>query len=144
VTAWAFRFIQSLPGIAVTLSGMSDIEQLKANVETYGTDNPLNEQELDTLCAIADDMVKKIALPCTACSYCTSHCPQQLNIPSLLALYNEHYFTGGGFIAPIALMAAPKDKQPAACIGCRSCEAVCPQGIKISEALADFAVKLGS
>ena len=56
----------------------------------------------------------------------------------LLALYNEHRFTGGGFLAPMALSALPADKQPSACIGCRSCEAVCPQQIKISEALADF------
>ncbi len=88
-------------------------------------------------------MVKKIVLPCTACHYCTSHCPQGLDIPGLLALYNEHCFTQGGFIAPMALSAIPAEKQPSACIGCRSCEAVCPQGIKISEAMADFTAKLG-
>ena len=43
----------------------------------------------------------------------------------------------------MAVSALPKDKQPGACIGCRSCEKVCPQQIKISEALADFAEKLG-
>ena len=37
-----------------------------------------------------------------------------------------------------------KEKHPNACIGCRSCEAVCPQQIKISEAMSDFAGKLGS
>jgi predicted aldo/keto reductase-like oxidoreductase len=124
---WAFRFLQSQPGIVVTLSGMSDMEQLRANIEIYESDKPLNERELNAILGIADDMVNKIALPCTACNYCTAHCPQQLNIPDLLALFNEHYFTDGGFIAPMALMAAPKDKQPAACIGCRSCESVCPQ-----------------
>ena len=51
--------------------------------------------------------------------------------------------TGGGFIAPMAVEALPEEKRPAACIGCRSCEAVCPQQLKISEALADFARKLG-
>ena len=40
------------------------------------------------------------------------------------------------------MMAIPKEKQPSACIGCRSCEAVCPQQIKISEAMADFTKKL--
>lgn len=60
----------------------------------------------------------------------------------LLELYNEHNFTGGGFIAPMALSAVAEEKRPAACVGCRSCEAVCPQQIKISEALADFAGKL--
>lgn len=140
--AWAFRFLQSIPDVAVTLSGMSDFEQLQENIGTFETAQPLNAQEMAALLNIADEMLKKKALPCTACHYCVSHCPKQLDIPSLLELYNEHCFTGGGFIAPMALMAVPEEKHPDACIGCRSCEAVCPQQIKISEAMADFALKL--
>lgn len=143
IPAWAFRYLQSIPSVVVTLSGMSNMEQMKDNIATFETDKPLNETELETLHAIAQGMVKKIVLPCTACHYCTSHCPQGLDIPNLLSLYNEHCFTQGGFIAPMALSAIPADKQPSACIGCRSCEAVCPQGIKISEAMADFIAKLG-
>ena len=143
IPAWAFRYLQSIPSVVVTLSGMSNMEQMKENIATFETDKPLNETELETLYAIAQGMVKKIVLPCTACHYCTSHCPQGLDIPNLLSLYNEHCFTQGGFIAPMALSAIPADKQPSACIGCRSCEAVCPQGIKISEAMADFTAKLG-
>lgn len=143
IPAWAFRYLQSIPGVVVTLSGMSNMEQMKENIATFETDKPLNETELETLHAIAQGMVKKIVLPCTACHYCTSHCPQGLDIPNLLSLYNEHCFTQGGFIAPMALSAIPADKQPSACIGCRSCEAVCPQGIKISEAMVDFTAKLG-
>ena len=66
----------------------------------------------------------------------------RLNIPDLLKLYNEHTFTEGGFLAPMALSALPDDKKPNACIGCRQCEAVCPQQIKISEAMSDFTQKL--
>ena len=143
IPAWAFRYLQSIPSVVVTLSGMSNMEQMKENIATFETDKPLNETELETLHAIAQGMVKKIVLPCTACHYCTSHCPQGLDIPNLLSLYNEHCFTQGGFIAPMALSAIPADKQPSACIGCRSCEAVCPQGIKISEAMADLTAKLG-
>ena len=83
-------------------------------------------------------------VPCTACHYCTAHCPQQLDIPDLIALYNEHTFTGGGFIAPMRIGMRPEEKRPSACIGCRSCEAVCPQQIKISESMADFSQKLGA
>ncbi len=142
IPAWAFRFLQSIPGVAVTLSGMSNMQQLEENLSTFEAEHPLNQQEMETLLGIADSMVQKTSVPCTACRYCTSHCPQSLDIPMLLELYNEHCFTGGGFIAPLALMAVPEEKHPAACVGCRSCEAVCPQQIRISEALADFAQKL--
>ena len=142
VPAWAFRFLQSIPEVTMILSGMSNLEQLKQNIWTFEKDSPLNDQEMETLLTIADGMVKKKSLPCTACHYCVSHCPQELNIPELLSLYNEHCFTEGGFIAPMALAAYPQEKLPSACIGCRSCEAVCPQQIKISEAMSDFAEKL--
>ena len=144
VPAWAFRFLQSIPEVTVTLSGMSNMEQLQENIRTYEADRPLDERELGELMAVADEMLGKKSLPCTACRYCTSHCPQGLDIPELIKLYNEHNFTGGGFIAPMALMAVPEEKQPAACVGCRSCEAVCPQQIKISEAMKDFAEKVKS
>lgn len=143
VPAWAFRYLQSIPSVKVILSGMSNWQQMEENIQTFAEDKPLSEKEMETIYSIAEGMVKKIALPCTACHYCTSHCPQGLDIPGLLALYNEHCFTEGGFIAPMALSAIPAEKQPSACIGCRSCEAVCPQGIKISEAMADFTAKLG-
>ena len=142
VPAWAFRFLQSVPGVTVILSGMSNLDQMKENLATFQEEKPLSSAEMDKLMETARGMTGKTALPCTACHYCVSHCPQGLDIPSLLALYNEHSFTGGGFLAPMALSAIPADKQPGACIGCRSCEAVCPQQLKISEAMADFAAKL--
>lgn len=142
IPAWAFRFLQTIPEVTVILSGMSDMTQLQANIRTFEEDKPLSDKEMETLLKIADDMLGKKTLPCTACHYCVSHCPQGLDIPELLNLYNEHVFTEGGFIAPMALSSYPNDKKPDACIGCRSCEAVCPQQIKISEAMADFAEKL--
>lgn len=142
IPAWAFRFLQHIPHVVVILSGMSNLEQMKDNLTTFGTEDPLTEKEWDALLALGKEMTNPKALACTACRYCTSHCPQGLDIPHLLALYNEHRFTGGGFIAPMALSAIPADKQPSACIGCRSCEAVCPQQLKISEAMADFSAML--
>lgn len=141
MVTWAFRFLQSIPEVTVVLSGMSDFDQLQENIETFSEEKPLNEKELEALLSVADGMLNN-TLPCTACHYCVSHCPKKLDIPMLLELYNEHSFTGGGFIAPMALMAVPVEKQPSACVGCRSCEAVCPQQIKISEAMADFTAKL--
>lgn len=143
VPAWAFRFLQSFPSVTVTLSGMSTMEQVEDNLRTFSEEKPLSPQELQTLLAIADSMTGRTSVPCTACRYCTTHCPQGLDIPMLLELYNEHSFTGGGFMAPMRVSQLPDGEKPSACVGCRSCEAVCPQQIKISEALADFSAKLG-
>lgn len=143
IPAWAFRFLQSIEGVTMILSGMSDFKQVQDNIKTFSTEKPLSKEEMDMLLGITDGILSR-RLPCTACHYCTSHCPKGLDIPGLIKLYNEHNFTGGGFIAPMALMAVPEEKHPSACIGCRSCEAVCPQQIKISEAMSDFANKLAN
>lgn len=139
---WAFRFLQSIPSVTVTLSGMSNMEQLRQNIATYETEKPLTAEETALLFEVARKMTEKATLPCTACRYCTSHCPMELDIPSLIELYNEHSFSGGGFLAPMAVGALPENKKPSACLACRSCEAVCPQGIKISEMMRDFSEKL--
>ncbi len=139
---WAFRFVQSIPEAVVTLSGMSDFAQLKENIAVFSTAQPLTAAEVDTLAAIGAAMTSKKVLPCTACRYCTDHCPQGLNIPWLIELYNEHIYSDGGFIAPMALAALPADKLPAACLGCGACEAVCPQNIHISAMMTDFTEKL--
>ena len=142
-TAWAFRFLQTVPGVTVVLTGASSLEQLRENIEIFSANKPLNGAEMNALLNAAKELVRPSALPCTACRYCVSHCPKGLDIPELLTLYNEHAFTCGGFLAPMALMAVPEDKQPSACVGCKSCEAVCPQQIKISEAMKDFCARLG-
>ena len=143
IPAWAFRFLQSIPGITMILSGMSSEEQLVKNLATFEEDRKLSEPEMKTLLDIAQRMLSVGTVPCTGCHYCVSHCPQGLDIPHLLSLYNEHAYTGGGFIAPMALSALPEEKLPQACLQCRSCEQVCPQQIRISEVLADFSEKLG-
>lgn len=137
---WAYRFLQSVPGVTVVLSGASSMEQMKENLRIFAEDRPLTDDERARLMRAADEIMKAGAetAPCTACHYCVSHCPQGLDIPWLLELYNEHVFTGGGFIAPMALSSLAEDKKPSACVGCRSCEQVCPQQIKISEVMSKF------
>ncbi|MDE5823822.1 MAG: aldo/keto reductase, partial [Lachnospiraceae bacterium] len=143
VPGWAFRFLQSIPGVTMVLSGMSTMDQLKANIATYEADAPLSEEEWNTLVKCVDAETQKGGLPCTACHYCTSHCPRKLPIPELIALYNEHKLSGGGFIAPMAVGSMPEEKRPANCVGCKGCEQVCPQQIKISEMMAEFTAMIG-
>ena len=136
----AFRFIQSIPSVYVTLSGMSNMEQLKQNIDIFKKDNPLNEAEFEKALSLGRKMTQTVA--CTACSYCVEYCPMGLNIPKLISLYNEKVFSGGGFIVSMNINSLPKDKLPSACIGCGACQAVCPQGIKIPEVFKDFTERL--
>ncbi len=139
---WAFRFVQSFPQVAVTLSGMSNFEQLEENIKIFEEDKPLNEQEMNAILSAADSITAKTSLPCTACRYCISHCPKGIDIPAIIELYNDHVFSGGGWLAPMRIKAMDEDKRPSACIACRGCESVCPQNILISEMMADFTEKL--
>lgn len=140
IPGWGFRFIQSLPQVCVTLSGMSNMEQLEANIKTFETEEPLNEIEFKSVLEITKDMINPNNVPCTACAYCVDYCPQGLNIPELIKVYNENNF--GEKISADVLSSLSEDKHPSSCIGCISCEAVCPQNIKISEVMNSFASKL--
>ena len=138
---WALRWFFGTPQVTTVLSGASSMEQMAQNIAIFDK-GPLSDAERAAVAEVAEGMKRGDVLPCTACRYCTGHCPLGLDIPHLLALYNEHKLTKGGFIAPMALAALPEDKQPASCIGCGSCAAVCPQQIDIPAALADFAEML--
>ena len=135
---WAFRFLQSIPDVVVTLSGMSNMQQLSENLETFSTEAPLNEAEWQALLEIADDMIAKKTLPCTSCRYCTPYCAQQLDIPQMIKLYNAQMYPehAGEVRAEIAAMS--EEQKPSSCIGCQACESVCPQNIKISEMMAEM------
>ena len=143
---WAFAFLESVPGVTMILSGMSDLEQLKQNIEFFSEKREISDDDIATLLTAAHfDVTGKNSgtVPCTACRYCTTHCPQGLDIPRLLTLYNEHAYSEGGFIAPMALAAIDPDKLPSACIGCGACAKVCPQQIDIPGTMKKFTELLG-
>lgn len=138
---WAFSFLESIPGVTMILSGMSNLEQLKQNIDFFDEKKELTDEELGALITAAhyDIEAHEGTVPCTACRYCMSHCPQELEIPRILELYNEHIYSGGGFIAPMAVANWDEDKLPSACIGCGACAAVCPQSIDIPGTMTKFA-----
>lgn len=144
VIEWAFSFVRNVQGVGTILSGMSDMEQLRENVALFERNDMLTAEERDALLALGRKLASAKGVPCTACHYCVSHCPMDLDIPRLLELYNEHLSRPDfAFIAPMALGAMPPEKHPSACIGCGACAQVCPQQIDIPEALADFARLMG-
>ncbi len=133
--AWALRFLQGLPNVKMILSGMSDLAQLRENVDTFTQDRPLSAEERGALLRLADGM--KDSIPCTACRYCCDGCPMGLDIPAMIAACNEARFQLSSGIR-MRFDALPEDKRPAACIACGKCSRTCPQGIDVPAALKEL------
>ena len=143
IPQWSFDFLSSIPDVTVILSGMSDMEQLKENIALFDKLTPLKDDEIDFLFDLAKDITQSVSVPCTACRYCTSACPKHLDIPELIRIYNDMNVTGKrSLFGAISMLTIPYEKFPDTCIGCRSCEKLCPQEIKISEAMKKFSAIL--
>ena len=139
VAAWAFRFLQGLPNVAVTLSGMSNMDHVVDNVATYAEEKPLNEEEMAAVMAIAEGM--KNTVPCTGCRYCCDGCPMGLDIPAMIATLNDLRFAPSTNSA-MWLEFTSEDKRPTACVSCGQCSQICPQNIDIPAALRELAQRL--
>lgn len=134
IPAWAFRFLETIPGVTMILSGMSTVEQIEDNTKTFSTSSPLNNEERELLLGIAKKMTNEI--PCTACRYCTDGCPKNISIPEMIKIYNTYSFNGRGKSAIEAVSKFNEGSRPSDCISCKCCESVCPQNINISEVMA--------
>ena len=128
VASWGFRFLQGLPNVKMVLSGMSNKEQMADNLSTFAARKPLTWEETEMLLSIAGGMMDLI--PCTRCRYCCDGCPQGLDIPALLAVYNELRVSPSVNVA-IRVEFLPEEKKPTACIACGKCARSCPQNIDI-------------
>lgn len=137
--SWGFRFLQGLPNVKMVLSGMSNLAQMQDNLATFARRDTLNPEETELLLSIARGMMDSI--PCTACRYCCEGCPKGLDIPALLAVYNELRVTPT-VNAAMRVEFLPEEKKPTACIACGKCARSCPQNIDIPRALKELAEKL--
>ncbi len=137
---WSYRFLKSIDEVVTVLSGASSIEQMKENISLFSEDDPLSSEEKTELLSLAKNMTAGV--PCTACKYCVKDCPKGIDIPEIISMYNEHTFTGGGFLAPMKLQSIPEENRPSACISCGKCKELCPQSIDIPEIMEKFTQRI--
>ena len=138
IAAWALRWLQDKDFVNVSLSGMSNFEQVQDNIKTYEERKPLSEEENKFL----DDVAAKLAsfIPCTACKYCVKECPQELDIPGIIGAYND-LLVSSAFTPLMFIEQLPEGHKPSDCLECHSCEDQCPQKIEISEIMKKCAEK---
>lgn len=135
---WALRFVQSLPEVAVCLSGMNSVEQVEANIQPF---TPLNEQEIARLMDVRQIIERKTAIACTGCQYCVPHCPKKIPIPQYIKKYNELYrYPGDDWkVIPSYQRTALENGKASDCISCRSCEKHCPQNLAVAQYMKTIA-----
>ena len=148
LASWAFRFVGSFPRVQVALSGMTYMEHLRDNLETFLDFQPLNEEEMAFLESVADQIEKYPLVPCTGCQYCMP-CPYGINIPGVFRFYNdsvnggtyvvnkeqEHYARARRKYLLAYDKAIPTVRQADHCISCGKCLQACPQHIRIPNEL---------
>lgn len=137
---WALRFVQSLPGVEIALSGMGTVEQVRANIRPF---EPLTGEETAILAEVAEIIRGKTAIGCTGCAYCVNHCPKQIPIPKYIKLYNEitRYPGDDWKIIPTYHQMVLSAGKASDCIGCHSCEKHCPQKLSVADHMKTIAEK---
>ncbi|MDR3216728.1 MAG: aldo/keto reductase [Clostridiaceae bacterium] len=132
LASWAIRYAASLPGVLTVLSGMSNLEQVKDNLNTMSPLIPFSEAEYKTVTNALAAYKKSAVIPCTACRYCMP-CPMGVDIPGVFAAYNL-FCTGGNkfsFSGDYDLLG--NEHKAAQCVNCGKCTSHCPQSIKIPD-----------
>lgn len=135
--SWAIRFVASLPGIMVVLSGMSDVAQMEDNLSYMKDFKPLDEEEKKVI-EEAMEIIESIdQIPCTGCKYCVAGCPMQIQIPELFKAMNFEMIYGDTEGAKKRYASSTKDPhgKASACVKCGQCEMQCPQHLPIRDLL---------
>lgn len=136
--SWGIRYAASLEGVIMVLSGMSSIEQLQDNISYMKNFKPLSEKEQNIVAEVVKIINHSIAVPCTACRYCTAGCPKQIAIPEYFALYNKEkqsQFRGVSARQETYTTYAGAHGKASECTECRQCEKICPQHLPIVDYL---------
>ncbi len=148
IASWAFRFCGSYPRVLCILSGMTSMDPLLDNINTFGHFKPLTAEEIEFLEHMATQMKEYPLINCTNCKYCMP-CPYGVDIPGTFQHYNKAITEG-----TYAQSQEQKDyrklkkaylvgynraveslRQADHCISCGICVKHCPQSIKIPREL---------
>ena len=129
-SSWAMRWVGSLPGVKVVLSGMGRMEQLEDNLNTFSQFRPLSDEERAAVDETARRLAQRVKNGCTGCRYCMP-CPAGVDIPGTFRVWNEYAMYQNRDRARAKWKDMDEEERPHNCVGCGACEEKCPQSLPI-------------
>ncbi|WP_407391777.1 aldo/keto reductase [Methanobrevibacter sp.] len=141
---WAMEWVLNNRNITSVLSGMNSFEQLDDNLDIAEKTTPLSMsfEDMETVELVKRVMRNSLKINCSTCGYCMP-CPQGVNIPTCMRIYNEKYLFGHkGFINPSLIDyyqyaggIMGNEGNAGMCNACGKCLRKCPQKLDIIEEL---------
>lgn len=142
ISSWALRWVASKPNVKVVLSGMSTMEQVKDNLHTFQSFQPLSLKEKELVAETARSIKRRTKNGCTGCAYCMP-CPFGVNIPQNFRIWNEFsMYQNMDRTRQAYFVELPESERGDQCRKCGKCEEVCPQALSIRENLEEASKEL--
>lgn len=135
----AMKFCLESPFIDVSLSGMNGDEMIKENVRYADSAKKITEHQQNER---QNKIHSAFSEMCTSCGYCLPHCPQNIDIPSYMEIYNTFMLTKSieetkkrydwyTKFGPLS----KREETASDCIDCKACENECTQYLNITDRL---------
>ena len=136
IASLALRFCASLDNVKVILSGMSNIENTKENIETFNNFKVLTDEEWEFMEKEAEKLRKNIVVACSECDYCIEHCPHNIPISDYFRIYNaKKQNPDSNIYTAYYHKLANEEVSAEECNECGTCIDYCTQQIDIPEEL---------
>lgn len=131
-SSFALRYVSSFDNVKVILSGMSNLEQVEDNLNTFNNYVELSEKEHNDIDNVVKELKARIKNGCTGCRYCMP-CPKGVNIPGLFYNWNQYgvYDNETSFVNRMDDF-IKKEMFVDKCVNCKACEKICPQHLSIT------------
>ncbi len=142
---WGLRWVWNHPEVAVALSGMSSMDQVKENLQIAesGVANSLTADELEVYGRVTAAFRKRMKVGCTGCGYCMP-CPSGVQISSCFSMYNTvAMFDNLESMRRIYAMYVGDAGCASNCTECGECVEKCPQQVSIPEKLKEVKEQFG-
>ena len=135
LSSWALRWVGSHKNVKVILSGMSTMDHVLDNLDTFTNFKALNQEEYDLVHKVTEIIKSRTKNGCTGCEYCMP-CPHGVNIPRNFRIWNDWaIYRNDDQARRRYFKDLEVDARADMCQACGACEPQCPQSIQIIQDL---------